>query len=126
MHNSLQELNHRITLERAKEMTRLFRENKDNILKPEFLGQDILPISETLNRTAMDQLLAQPSCVGVRIYYSMDETLKIHAILVGVNDQGQDILPADSSSISTEEEEGVILEEMQRCPPNCPSSELNP
>ena len=41
---------HKISIQRAIEMTRLYRENKDKILVPDVLGKIILSISETFNR----------------------------------------------------------------------------
>jgi hypothetical protein len=80
--------------------------------------------------------------VGVRIYYGMDDTLGLHAIIVGVDAQNRDILPAattsttlSSSTLSTAtttedgvttDETGIILDEGIRCPPTCPPpSDMN-
>jgi hypothetical protein len=52
----------------------------------------------------------------VRIYYGMDETLSVHAILVGVDQNGNDILPIAATG---DEEEGIIVEEGRICPPHC-------
>ena len=117
--------NHFITLERAKEMVRMYREQRRNILKPEYAGSSILPDSETFNREAIDRLIAQPRCAGLRIYYGMDEQLNTHAILIAVNENNEDLLPsADSSNMENPESTGepVILEEAVRCPPNCPQT----
>jgi hypothetical protein len=114
---SLFDTDHKITLQRAIEMTRLYRENKDKILVPDVLGKHILSMSETFNREAIDRLLAQPNCAGLRIYYSMDESLKLHAILVGVDEANRDILP--SSTEGKEEDGGEIVEDGKLCPPAC-------
>ena len=142
MNTPLNEESHRIPLERAVQMTTLYRQQKDNILKEEYAGKNKLPISETFKKEAVERLLAQPDCSAVRIYYSMDENLDLHAILVGVNSNDQDILPSTSASVSQasdttsednldeevgEDEQGEILEESYRCPPNCGEpSPLNP
>jgi hypothetical protein len=141
-HQSMPEqLSHKITLGRAKQMTRLYREQKDQILKPEFLRRDILAISDTISRDAIDRLLAQPGCVAMRIYYGMDDQLRIKPILVGVNEQNEDMLRVQSTTVTAsfsamsttstetdtaEETEGEILDESTRCPPGCVTSELNP
>jgi hypothetical protein len=119
---------HKITLQRAIEMTRLYRENKDKILVPDVLGKHILSISETFNREAIDRLLAQPKCAGLRIYYSMDESLKLHAILVGVDENNRDILPSSIENKEGDEGGGEIVEDGALCPPACPpdGSPLNP
>lgn len=116
---------HIITLERAIEMTTLYRQQKEIILATEFKGQDILPLSETVDRSALDNLLNHPDCTSVRIYYGMSEDNKIHAVLVGVNSENEDLLPAVEAS-SESEDEPVIIEESYRCPPFCPKdSPLN-
>ena len=134
-------LSHKITLGRAKQMTRRYREYKDEILKPEFSGRDILANSDTISREALERLLAQPGCVAMRIYYGMNDQMHIKPILVGVNENNEDMLRVQAAptigSISTlstasiepitpTETEGEILDEMTRCPPGCATSELNP
>ncbi|MCU0322079.1 MAG: hypothetical protein MUE72_06640 [Chitinophagaceae bacterium] len=117
---------HSISLEKAVEMTTLYRENKNVILKEQYQFTDILALNETFNKEAIIALLQQETCVAFRIYYGMSEDLKVHAILVGVNEKGEDILPATSSRGVTEGD-GEILEESARCPIYCPPpSPLNP
>ena len=113
---------HAIPLDQAKEMTATYRGNKEIILAPEFQDKDILPLSETFNRAAFDQLLSTPGCAGIRIYYGMGEGLKIHAIAVAVNEANEDILPdpAVQGIAGESSDEPVIIEEGQRCPPICP------
>lgn len=113
--------NHRIPLQQAIEMTKRYRANMEGILKPEHQGKGILHLSETFDREAFDALLAQPGCTGIRIYYSMDQNLKFHAIVVGVNSQDQDILPSADTSTT----DGTIVEEGRTCPPICTASPLN-
>lgn len=135
--------NHRIPLDKAKKMTKFFRDHRGQNNIPGQLGT-IVPISETFDRAGFDALLAQPGCVGVRIYYGMDDTLGLHAIIVGVDAQNRDILPTGTTTTSrtttsselgatttteggtTEEETGIILDDGLRCPPTCPpASDLN-
>jgi hypothetical protein len=112
---------HDISLAEAIEMTARFRDNRNSILGETYQEQNILPICETFSKSAIEDVLSQDGCEGFRIYYGMDENLKIHAILVGVNDENEDILPSE-----IEETGGVILEDGQRCPPSCPpASPLN-
>jgi hypothetical protein len=114
-----------ISLQKAIEMTTRYRQDKETVLAQEYKGQNILPNSETFNRAAIEKLLAETSCAAIRIYYGMDETLKSHAILVGVNELNEDILPSSSSNNLTGSDE-PILEEGQRCPDICPpKSPLN-
>ncbi len=109
---------HFISLPQAVKMTETFRKNKESILGTEYKNRDSVPLSETFNRQAIEKLLSTDNCAGIRIYYSMDDNLKIHAILVAVNDSNEDILP-DERSLSGASDI-VIIEEGQRCPDLCP------
>lgn len=113
---------HLIDLTTAAGLTTRFRSNCNSILQTQFQSQDILPFSETFNRNDMDLLLAQDNCAAVRIYYGMDTDLKLHAVLVAVNEDNEDILP----STILNNAEDIIVEEGQRCPIICPpQSPLN-
>lgn len=100
-------------------MTTRFRNNRENILKTEYEDQNILPFSETFDRAAFDALLNEDGAQGLRIYYGMDENLKIHTIIVGVNENNEDILP--TSTLALTEEEPYIVENGTRCPELCPA-----
>lgn len=116
---------HFISLDTAVAMTARFRANRNNVLKPEYHNSDIVANCETFSKSAVETLLQQTGCTGFRIYYGMDEDLKIHAILVGVNSNDADILPLQGGLVA-EDPDGTILEEGQRCPPYCPpTSPLN-
>jgi len=105
-------------------MTARFRAQRENILKTEFQGQNVLAICETYDRSAFDTILAKSECRAVRIYYGMDENLRIHAIIVAVDADDEDIIPV--SSLTSIIEEGDIIDNANRCPDLCPpSSELN-
>ena len=108
---------HLITLAEAEEMTKDYRAQKENILDSSYRGKNILPICETFDRDAFDDILSQNGCKKVRIYFGMDNTELVKMIVVGVNAQNQDMLPANNP---------VIMEFGARCPTQCPpSSALN-
>lgn len=109
-----------ITLPVAIEMTSLYRQNREAILAPNFQGKNILAFSETFDRIVFDTLLAKPGCASIRVYYGMDESLKVHAILVPVDADNHDILPAQESSATTETTGDDIGEQGRRCPVDCP------
>ena len=121
--NSLPAANsHFISLADAITMTTDYRANRESILDTSKQGQDILPLSETFNRDAIDGLLAQEGAEGIRIYYSMDVNDKVHAVLVAVTEDNEDILTTNSLN----EADPIIVEIGQRCPPTCPpASDLN-
>ncbi len=111
---------HFIPLNRAIEMTSLFRSQCENVLAPAFRNQDILPVCETFNRADIESLLAKKQCQAIRIYLGMDTSLKIRIIIVAANGNGEDILPAQSATGSDPDNGEDIVEEGHRCPPACP------
>ena len=110
--------NHQISVTNAADMTRRYRENRPGNF----------PICETFESDVISTLLSNPECRFLRIYYGMDENNEVHAILVGANEQGEDILPPDSSKIEVEGSggDGGLLDDGYRCPQYCPPpSKLN-
>jgi len=105
---------HYITLSQAKEMTARFRSNSTTVLKDDYATIDIIANSETFSIDAFQSFISNPDCKGIRIYSGMDTDLKVHSILVGVDVNGEDILPP------VDDDEIKILEEGKRCPPYCP------
>lgn len=126
-------MNHSIPLNQAIQMTTLYRQEKENILSPEYKGKNILSICETFDAAPFLQILNNPLCKSLRVYFGMSDDLKVHAIFVGVNEKNEDMLPAAVSGTSgltsdeTTEDGSIIVEEGILCPPNCPPpSPLNP
>ncbi len=116
---------HSIPLDQAVELTKRYRDNKENILADEYKGQNILPLSETFSKDAFNSFFNNPDCVAIRIYYGMTEDLQTHAVIVGANEKNEDILPAASEQSSLTDPP-PILEDSYRCPPTCPpTSSLN-
>ncbi len=116
-------MSHFISLSEAETMTAKYRSEKEDLLKTSFQGQNILPVCETFSRAEFDTVLGRQGCAGIRVYYGMDENSKIHAVIVGVNGDNEDMLPAANNF--TEEEE-FIIERGIRCPDLCPpESPLN-
>lgn len=58
----------------------------------------------------VQKLLEQPGCVAMRYYHAIDDKGNPAIVLVGVNNEGEDITG------------GVLLEIGMVCPPWCPSS----
>jgi len=109
-------MSHFIGLETGRKMIAFFKKGKSLVLNAKFAKHDILASSESFDRRAFDTLLSQPDCTAIRIYYGMDDTFKVHAIIVGVNSMGEDILPSAASGRI----ENDIVETGDRCPVNCP------
>jgi hypothetical protein len=132
----IQQLDHFITLDQAIDMTKRFRDLKDKILNPVYIGKNILPLCETFNKDAIAAVINQPGAVGFRSYLGMNENLEVSVIFVGVNDKNEDMLPqvlpmksmsmtADDPTGGTDpipDDEPPIVEEGQRCPTDCPAS----
>lgn len=116
---------HSISLDEAKKMIKKFRDDKDKIVKDEYKGKHFLPNCESFDRAAFDALLQREDCRGVRIYYGMkQDDDRIHAIIVGFDEEGRDILPVED--VSMDNTRPVIIEEGLPCPNYCPpSSGLN-
>lgn len=107
-------------------MTTLFRANKETILATGYKNMKILPKAESFPASVVNQVLAQTGCQGLRIYYGMDPTLKVHAILVGYDATDKDILPP-TVTLTEADPSGLIVERGVRCPDTCPPpSVLNP
>jgi len=67
------------------------------------------------HREAVQQLLAQQGCEGLRYYYARKEDGGQALVLLGVDADGNDMT------------EGTILEWTMPCPPYCPEpGDLNP
>lgn len=107
-------MNHAISLEKAIRMTTRYREQKDKLIDPAFAGKNVLPFSETFDRAAFDRLLSQPGCAGLRIYFGLNEEGQLRTIIVGVNEDQNDLLPNDHLA-----EDGDIVEDGKTCPPFC-------
>jgi hypothetical protein len=58
-------------------------------------------------RKELDDLLAQPGCAGVRFYYGLDASGQDTLILVGVDQNGNDMV------------NGVLMDSHYPCPPYC-------
>ena len=110
-------MNHSITLAQAVEMTKLYRSKKEDILKPEYAGKNILTFSESLDREIIDNILAQADCQGIRVYFGMNPDLQQRVIIVGVNSNNEDILPDEADA---DVDEDNIAEDGNVCPPLCP------
>jgi hypothetical protein len=96
-------MNHFISLAKAREMTGFYRKNREAVLAPPFRGQNLLPFSETFDRAAFDRLLSQQGCSGMRIYYGINADRKIHALVVGVNAAGKDMVGSVSGTMTLAE-----------------------
>jgi len=118
-------LKHSVSQDQVKKLTSHYEKKKDSILKKKFHGKAILPTCETFDRRAFDQLLSQDGCVGIRIYFGMDEESNVKLIVVGVNEKDHDMVGSNSKmkaikSDDKTEESVFAFSNALRCPPYCP------
>ena len=59
--------------------------------------------SYSVGRNILDQILAQPGCVGIRFYYAYNEAGQKTLVYVGVTAQGNDML-----NVTTVDAEGKL------------------
>lgn len=109
-----------ISLDEAKGLVSTYRETKEKILADNYKNTKVLPTCETFDRAAFDAILALSDCQKVRVYYGMDENNLVKAVVVGVDSNDGDILPADPSSAF----ESGIIDRSTRCPDDCPPPSL--
>ena len=94
-----------IALSEAAALTANYRESQGDTtgtVKAHFFGRDIL-----------QNILDQENCVGIRMYYGLDENGGRQLVLVGVDQAGQDM------------ENGLVADRSRVCPPDCIVSTLN-
>jgi hypothetical protein len=104
-------------------MKSIYAANSQTILQPQFQNKEILVTSETFNLDVATAIIGVTGAAGLRIYYGMSADLKVHAMLIAVDKDGNDLLPlagnvkfgAGTMTAGT----GVAGEEGQRCPPGC-------
>lgn len=64
-------------------------------------------IAHYFGEQAIKKIMNQPHCVGIRIYYALNEAGEKQLIIVGVDKHENDM------------EEGLIAERSRSCPPFC-------
>jgi hypothetical protein len=87
---------HSISLQEAAEWTKNYRNANPNQTLAHLFG-----------KTAIAAILNQASCVGIRIYYALDEAGVKQLIITGVDAAGNDLY------------NGQLAERSFRCPPDC-------
>ncbi len=86
-----------ITLAEGSEMTANYRATIN-------LGETI---GHAVGKNLVNDLLIQPGCMGMRLYYAINKKGKKQLVAVGVDANGDDMT------------QGVILDEFFDCPPEC-------
>lgn len=89
---------HSISLSTASEWTANYRGKYPNQIKGHAFGKD-----------AIEAILAQDDCIGIRIYYALDDDGVQQLIITGVDSAGDDLY------------DGLLAERSMPCPPVCGS-----
>jgi hypothetical protein len=90
-------------LDTAAEWTANYRNANPGAVKAHFIGRDLI-----------NKMLEQDGCMGLRIYYALDEKGNKQLIIVGADKDENDLY------------NGIIAERTIKCPPYCPKgSPLN-
>jgi hypothetical protein len=66
----------------------------------------------------LKQILAEPTCVGIRMYYALDDKGQRQIILVGVNADGENLLPQSQSL--RDGDGNIVADASYPCPSFCP------
>lgn len=91
---------HSITLAEASELTQNYRDAAEsNAIQGSFFG-----------KSALQRILDQGGCVGIRIYYAQEDDGTPTLVLVGVDENEDDLI------------DGELAEFGVPCPPRCGSS----
>jgi hypothetical protein len=101
----------------AKAMVKTYLDNKSTVLKPEYLELNVLSNTITYGVDAFKNLVNNPKCTQIRMYFGMNEKLEITGIFVGVDPDGNEILIQNEANLSTGTD--YTLDEGIRCPPTC-------
>ncbi len=88
--------NHAITLATAATWTRNYRTANPRATKGHFFG-----------KTAIQNILNQSGCVGIRIYYALDDAGAQQLVISGASSNENDLC------------DGLLADRGVACPPNC-------
>jgi hypothetical protein len=84
-----------------------FQEAKGLIKTNERIAASDAVIAQHFGKDLVDKILAQPGCVGVRMYYGKHANGKPGVLIIGVNKYGKDMVS------------GVLAMPTSICPPLC-------
>lgn len=101
-----------LDLATAKQWTANFRSTLENANETQahYFGNEII-----------QQVLGQVNCVGVRIYYALDDDGEKKLLIVGVDSKGENILSTVGGRTS---DGGGVVDFSYPCPTYCPSNGL--
>lgn len=102
-----------IPLATAKEWTANYRATiKPGETLAHYFGGDII-----------QKVLKEAGCVGIRVYYAIDDKGQKQLLIVGVDENGDNLLPAEVAE-ARGEDDFIIVDKSTSCPPQCPGNGL--
>lgn len=116
--SALGKIDHFIPLEDIQKYRTAYAADRDTLSK--YLD---FTNSESFNKPALLELLKNPKCVGIRIYYgvkSADSKGSFRCMIVGVDEQGKDLYITKGSQLATQGDGGKTGGlEYGQCDPPC-------
>ena len=106
--SNLNSINHSIPWQTAVAMVNNYNAIKPGILDGSYQSApNTLLDYETFNLTAIQDVMNQTGCAGVRIYMGIDSSNEIRCIIVGVDAAGNDVIKSNGAcALTLCEEEG--------------------
>lgn len=97
--SALGKIDHFISMDQMDEFKKDFMIQKDSL---SYKQPDLfVPASEAFNKNALLEILKNPECVGIRIYYGVkkgDKRNEFRLMLVGVNGESKDLYISKSAA----------------------------
>ena len=100
-----------IDLTTAKRWTSNYRAINSTGVQAHYFGNEII-----------QQLLERPGCVGIRMYYAINDEGERKLLLIGVDTNGENLLPSSSSRLM--EDDDPVVDYSFPCPTYCPQNGL--
>ena len=119
--SALGRINHFIPLDQIKKFRSSFESDRDSISIKS--PGTFIPTSEAFNKKILVEIMKDPRCVGIRVYYGVLNTGKrdeFRLILVGVDEQGKDLYIDRKNELATQAPPGGFGGgEYGQCDPPC-------
>ncbi len=77
-------------------------------------------VSHYYGRNTLDQILSQPGCTGIRVFYGINDSQEKELLVVGVDNKGNNMLPASPVVVPGD---NSVMDNSYPCPPFCPPGE---
>ncbi len=82
-------------------------------------------LAHFMGRNIIENILAQPGCVGIRMFHGLNELGIRQLVLVGVNKDGKNILEYTTTGDNGEitKQKAIVADMSRACPPYCGDSD---